>query len=228
MKILRLALVAVTACTLAACFDLDQKVSINRSGSGQYQMSIAAKGPFGDAMKADKKNDLLKPMKAQVTTEIRGDGSVVKTAKVDFKSISELKLKDEQVSLQVLGHSWFGLGPAQVRFKRSFSVGDARAAQGGPNAKDEEAGKAMLAGVFGDHTYTFSVTLPGSIERIAPVKVKGVEIKPEVTGDFYNGHTITWRMPLMTLFDADKLTYEVDFSAYGSFADARSQKSSGN
>lgn len=223
MRILRLALLAVTASALSACFDLDQKMAIHRDGSGSYQIAIAAEGAIGDAMRKDDKhsNDMLKPNKAVVTTEVR-NGKVVKTARVDFARLSDLALHDEEASLTVLDRGWFGFGPAHVRFRRVFRIGAARAGQGG--GKDD-AGQAALAAVFGGHSYTFSVTLPGSIERIATVKVNGVGIKPEIGGDFYNGHTIVWRMPLTMLMQSDKLTFEADFSAFGSFANAKTKAS---
>jgi hypothetical protein len=226
MKILRIALLAVTACALTACFDLDQKIAIGRDGSGSYQVSLAAEGALGDAMKNDKSKksgDMLDSDKAVVTTEFR-NGKVVKTARVDFKSLSELPLHDEEASLTVLDRGWFGFGPAHVRFRRTFMIGSARAARGGDSGTDE-AGKAAVAAIFGGHTYSFSVTLPGSIERIAPVKINGVEIKPEVSGDSYNGHTIVWRMPLAMLMEANKLTFETDFSAFSSFENAKTRAS---
>ena len=59
--------------------------------------------------------------------------------------------------------------------------------------------------------------------RIArQLKVDGVEIKPEVTGDFYRGHTIRWRMPLARMLMAREIVFEADFSAIGSFKDVTS------
>lgn len=223
MRILRFAALAVTACLLSACFDLDQRVSIARDGSGQYRMAISAKGAIGDALKDKKagKIDMLGAGKVKLTTVVE-HGNVVKTATADFHALSELKLDDEEVALHVLDRGFFGLTPSHVRFRRVFHIGSARTRSG--SGSDEEMGKAVLAGIFGDHTYSFAVVLPGSIDRIAPVKANGVEIKPEVSGDFYHGHTIVWRMPLTTMMTARELVFEVDFSALGSFADARTAK----
>jgi hypothetical protein len=222
MRNLRFAVLAATACLLSACFDLDQKVSIDRSGAGQYRVAISAKGAIGEALK-DKKSDNggLMPGKAVTTVEVK-DGKVVKTMRVDFRSLSELKLEDDEIALHVLDHGFFGLTPSHVRFKRTFFVGNARAARSGGG--DDKTGEAVLAGIFGDHEYTFAVTLPGSIDRIAAVKIDGVEVKPDVSGDFYHGHTVVWRMPLTTMMSARALTFEVDFSALGNFADARTQR----
>src|ERR1700749_1373563 len=213
----RFAVLAVTAFSLSACFDLDQKIAIHRDGSGSYQVTIAAEGGIGEALKNDKKGNgnFLKPNKAAVTVAVK-DGKVVKTARVDFKSLGDLSLQNESASMTVLGHDWFGLGPAHVRFRRVFLVNEARAKQTG--GKDDDAGQAALAAIFGNHTYTFAVSLPGSVDRVAPVKINGIEVKPDVTGDFYNGHTITWKMPLTMLMESKSLVFEADFSAYGSFA----------
>lgn len=222
MRILRFALLAVAALALAACFDLDQKVSFNRDGSGQYRMVLSAQGAIGDALKSKDggKDDMLAPNKAKVTTVVK-DGNVVKTARVDFRSLSELKLDDEEIGLHVLDRGFFGLTPSHVRFRRTFHVGNARAQRSGGD--DEKMGKEVLASMFGDHEYSFAVTLPGSVDRVAPVKIDGVEVKPQISGDFYHGHTIVWRMPLATMLAAHDLSFEVDFSALGSFADAKTQ-----
>ncbi|HWA89766.1 MAG TPA: hypothetical protein VG889_07015 [Rhizomicrobium sp.] len=222
MKILRIVLVAAAACSLSGCFDLDQKVSLDRGGAGRYQVAISAKGAIGEALK-DKKGDTgsLMPGKAVTTVEVK-NGNVVKTARVDFRSLAELKLENEEIAIHVLDHGFLGVTPSHVRFRHSFFVGNARARRSG--GEDEKIGKEMMASLFGDHTYSFSVTLPGSVDRVAPVKIGGVEVKPEVTGDFYHGHTIVWRMPLPMLFSAQRLDFEVDFSALGSFADASSKR----
>jgi len=225
LRISRWTLLAVTACALSACFDLDQDVSIHRDGSGTYRMTIKAEGAIGTALKDDKKskNDMLSPNKAVVTTEVRG-GKVVKTARVDFQKLSDVVLDDENVSLTVRDHGWFGVTPSHVRFRRTFMVDAARAREKAPSASDDQIGKDMIKGIFGDHTYSFSVTLPGSIDRIAPVKIDGVEVKPDVSGDFYHGHTIVWRMPLTMLFETNRLTFEADFSALGSFNNVQTRK----
>jgi hypothetical protein len=225
MQVSRWVLLAVTACVLSACFDLDQDVSIHRDGSGTYRMAIAAEGAIGTALKDDRKNkdDMLKPNKAVVTTEVRG-GKVIKTARVDFQKLSDIVLNDESVSLTVLDRGWFGITPSHMRFRRSYMVDAARAKQKAPVTGDDQIGRDMIKGIFGDHTYSFSVTLPGSIDRIAPVKIDGVEVKPDVSGDFYHGHTIVWRMPLTMLFETNRLNFEVDFSAVGSFNDVHTRK----
>jgi hypothetical protein len=88
-----------------------------------------------------------------------------------------------------------------------------------PEDKDDSA---ALAAVFGQHMYTFSVSLPGSVDRVEPLKVGGTIVRPEITGDFFR-HTVTWRMPLYMMFAEDEVVFSVDFSAYGTFLDARSQ-----
>jgi hypothetical protein len=225
MRPFRAILLAVTACALTGCFDLDQKVAVGRDGSGQYQIAISAEGPIGDALK-DNKGDrsMLAGNKVAESTVIK-DGKVTKTARVDFKSLSDLALDDETISLKVRDHGFFGMTPSHVAFRRVFLVGHARDARGGGGPKaDDAAGQAVVAGIFGNHTYSFAVTLPGSVDHVAPLVIGGVEVKPDIAGDFYNGHTVTWRMPLVTMMQARKLVFEVDFSALGSFADAETKR----
>jgi hypothetical protein len=128
------------------------------------------------------------------------------------------------MSLSVRSHDFFGLGPTHAAFRYVFLVDRARkdhdAHSGGG---DEAMGRQIVASILGDHAYVFSVTLPGSIEHVAPIEIGDTLIQPDVSGDFYHGHTVTWRIPLSTLAEAKSLAFEVDFSAYGFFADAHSQ-----
>ena len=75
--------------------------------------------------------------------------------------------------------------------------------------------------MFGDHTYVFSVTVPGSVESASPVKIGHTIIRPQI-GKQDLSATVTWRMPLYTLLQAKVVSFQVDFSAYGSFRDTQS------
>jgi hypothetical protein len=217
----RLALLCVVAVGLSGCFDLAQRVSIGRDGSGHYETSITAQGLIGEALR-NKSSDLNGPNRGTTTTtEI--NGRVTQRSVVDFKSLSNLAFSDQVMSVTVRGHSLLGLGPTELTFRRSFAVDRARHEHEDAD-RDSGMGREVVQGILGDHTYVFSVTLPGSIDRIAPIVIAGQTIRPEVTGDFYNGHTVTWRMPLYLMTMAHALTFEVDFSAYGWFSDVATRR----
>jgi hypothetical protein len=157
-------------------------------------------------------------------TTAAANGKITRTAVVQFQSLSGLALSNEAMSLTVTGHDFFGLGPAHVAFRSTFRVDQAK--KSAPETADGSAmGRQIAQSILGDHTYSFSVTVPGSVEHMAPVVIGNDTIQPTVTGDFYHGHTVTWRMPLYDLIDARALNFEVDFSAYGLFSDARTQTS---
>src|ERR1043165_3676594 len=216
------AMVVVCSLALSACFDLSQKLSIGRTGGGSYEIAIAAQGLLGEALK-DKKESALDLRENHVKTRvIAANGKTTQIAIMDFKSLSDLRLSDESLSLANHGRSWLGLGPSHVTFRRTFLVDRARRENARGSHGDERFGTELAQTMFGDHTYVFSVTLPGSIDRAAPVKIGRAMIKPQITGDMLHGHTVTWRMPLYTMLQAKLLTFEVDFSAYGSFPDAQS------
>src|ERR1700754_5081006 len=200
MKFLRFAALAVAACALSGCFDLAQDVAVYRDGSGRYAVAVTAEGELGKAIRSDKRN-VLAPNAATSTLSVNGD-KVTRTASIDFTSLSALKLDDEQVSLKVLSPGFLGITPSHMRFRYVVNMSHARKTQANG---DEAVGNAVMSGMFGDHHYRFAATLPGSIERIAPVKVDGVEIKPQISGDFYHGHTIAWRMPLGRLLMAQQI-----------------------
>jgi hypothetical protein len=203
---------------LTGCFDLDQKIALNRDGSGSYEVAVTAEGMIGEALEKEHLiSDTKQPVQSE--TEVR-NGKIIHRERMSFVQISDLSLADEDVALTVRGRDFFGLGPTHVTFKRVVHSNDVEKAH--THDKDEDAG-AALAMLFGNHIYTFSLTLPGSIERIAPLKIGDVTIEPEVTGDFYHGHTVTWRLPMHMMFAEDAVAFTVDFSAIGSFADSRSR-----
>jgi hypothetical protein len=229
MKIGRIKPVAratvIIACSLAlsACFDLTQKLSIGRTGGGSYEIAITAQGLLGEALK-DKRESALDLKENRVKTRVVStDGKTTQIAVMKFNSLSDLRLSDESLSLRNHGRSWFGLGPSHVTFRRTFLVDRARRENTRGHGDEGDRFRTELGQtMFGDHAYVFSVTLPGSIDRAAPVKIGRAMIKPQITGDMLHGHTVTWRMPLYTMLQAKLLTFEVDFSAYGSFPDAQS------
>lgn len=207
---------------LSGCFDLTQSVSLNRDGSGTYAMTIAAEGPIGEAMKKDNKSDDMHfghnpNLKSRTRTAIV-DGKVTKTGEVDFQKLSDLDLSNETVAVKVKGHDLFGLGSTHAIFRRSFLVGNEMRDRN-QKADDDAQGKAILASIFGNHAYVFRVRLPGSIDWIAPVYANGLEVKPQVISDA-SGHTIIWRMPLLTMIESKALHFSVGFSAYGALSDS--------
>jgi hypothetical protein len=199
---------------------------VGRDGTGHYRVAVAAEGFIGQALKSKSDKDLIGGNPAHTTTSDI-NGRVTRISVADFKSLSDLKLGEEAMSIVTHGRGFFGFGATRATFRYTFAVDRARRAHGGDSGGDsggdEQTGKQILASMFGNHSYSFTVTLPGSIAHIAPVWVGNTEIKPTVTGDFYHGHTITWTMPIATLFSAKDLTFEVDYTAWGSFTDAHSQ-----
>jgi hypothetical protein len=208
----------LAALLLTGCFDLDQKIAFNRDGSGSYEVAVTAEGVIGEALKKERLiSDTKQPVHSE--TEV-SNGKIIHRESISFAQLSDLNLPDEDIALTVRGRDFFGLGPTHVAFTRTVHSNDVEKSH--THDKDVDTG-AALAMFFGNHTYTFSVTLPGSIEGIAPLKIGGMIVEPEVTGDFYHGHTITWRMPMHLMFAQPAVTFAVDFYALGSFADSRSR-----
>jgi hypothetical protein len=213
---------AVVACTvgLSGCFDLSQKVAIGGDGSGGYQIAVTADGIVGEGIRkhhADLDFDDDMPMHTQVSVV---NGKYVQTSGTAFHDLSDLKLSDETISLHVKGKKLLGLGGTQVNFHRSFHIDSARRHH--DEDSDDHIGRDILTSMFGDHTYTFSVWLPGSIDRVNPIYVGTEEVKPVVTQDG-KGHLITWRMKLTDMFLADELNFDVDFTAHGNFHDTQTR-----
>jgi hypothetical protein len=213
---------AIIACALAlsGCFDLAQKLSIDRSGGGHYEIAVTANGLLGEGLRDNKSGIRLTHNRTRMRTVTVGD-KTTQTTVIDFKSLSDLRMSDESLSLTNHGASWFGLGPSHVSFRRIFLVDRARRENVPKSAEEEKFGGELMQTMFGDHTYVFSVTVPGSVERAAPIYIGRTTISPQVSGSGLN-NTVTWRMPLSMLLLAKLIAFEVDFSAYGSFPDAQS------
>jgi len=215
-------LLALAAIGLCGCFDLDQSVAINRDGSGRYEVSVAARGVVGEALQNGKANINIGHNGNVRTRKTIVDGKVTQTSIIDFKQLSDLSLSSETIALAVRGHDLFGLGQTHAVFRRSFLVDHARHENG--HDEDAAAGKGILDSIFGDHTYTFRVTLPGSIDWIAPVWVGDTQVIPQVSGDSTRGYTITWRMPLADMLQTKALHFSVGFSAYGALSDSQTRR----
>jgi hypothetical protein len=208
-----------TGVGLSGCFDLVQTVGVDRQGAGRYQVSITAEGIVGQAIKNEK---LVNKQNHATLATSDVNGKVTRTATIDFKSLSELAFSDERMSLKVTGRDFFGLGPSHVAFIADVMISKAKS-ENPQTASAKGVSEEIAQSILGDHTYTYTVTVPGDVERALPITIGGQTYQPTVTGDFYNGHTVTWRLPLYALVSADALDFEVDFSAWGFFNDTQSR-----
>lgn len=217
----RLAVLLVCAIALSGCFDVAQKLSIDRRGGGQYQIAITANGLLGEALKDHKVPMVLGNNAAKTKIVVGHNGNVTQIATIEFGSFSDLRLSDESLSLTNHGASWLGLGPSHLTFARTFLVDRARRENAPKRAEAERLGSDLLQTMFGNHAYVFSVTVPGSVNSASAVRIGSAVFKPQISGRGLR-HTVTWRMPLYTLLQAKLLRFQVDFSAYGFFRDAQS------
>ena len=212
---------AMIACAigLSGCFDLAQKVAIGRDGSGGYAVSVAAEGIVGEGLA--KKHAHIEMGDMRLSTRVDTvNGRTVQTTGTAFHDLSDLRMSDESMSLHVKGQKLLGLAGTEVNFHRSFNINHALSHHEEDN-DDEHFGKDILTSMFGDHTYTFSVRLPGTIDHIAPLSVDGHLVQPQIV-DNGDGHTITWRMKLTDMMLSDELDFDVDFTAHGNFHDTQS------
>lgn len=203
---------------LSGCFDLSQRVAIGRDGSGRYDIAASGQGVVGQALRNEKIVDTAHKDADLVTTVC--DGMTIRRASIAFQSLSDLFLADETMSLSVKRRDLLGLGPAHAAIRCEFPVGSARRAR---SANANGIGEQIARSVLGDHFYSFAVTVPGSVEYAAPVVAGGETYQPAVTGDFYRGRTVLWRIPLYALVDTQLLDFAADFAAFGSFVDAQTR-----
>lgn len=211
------AIVVLSATGLSGCFDLEQRVGLHSNGSGTYDVVVAADGIVADGLEK-KPADIDVGDNRAVRRLVRHGDRTIETSEVAFVDLSDLKLDDETLSLHVKGRKLLGLGGTEVNFHRSFHVDHARRHH---DQDDSNLGHDILQSMFGDHTYTFAVWLPGEIEHIAPLRVGDQLVQPAVQTDRY-GHTIVWKMKLTDMFMADRLDFDVDFAAHGDFHDTQS------
>ena len=215
----RSALCIGLALCLGGCFDVHQSLHINRDGSGSYAVSISAQGLIGEAL-AEKPLHLAGLPPPVIT---RTDhGLVGQTARVDFASLSELRLPFDVISLRVRGHSLFGLGPAHVQLRRTFLLRNARKAVAEMTGQSRLSAVQILPGRLKGNVYVFAVTLPGSVLRASSLALGGQRIAPSIAGNFWDGHTVSWRVPVRLLLRRSILRFDVEFSAYGRFANVES------
>jgi hypothetical protein len=218
-RLLPFAVVVASAAGLSGCFDLSQNVAVHHDGTGSYAVAIAADGIVAEGLDKHHADINLDDMDNHAVTHIVHHGdTTVQTSEVAFHDLSDLKLGDETLSMHVTGKKLLGLGGTEVNFHRTFHIDHARREH---DEDGDHIGRDILHSMFGDHTYTFTVWLPGTIDHIAPLKVGDKIVHPTVWGDKY-GHTIIWKMPLIDMFMADRLDFDVDFAAQGNFHDTQS------
>src|ERR1700742_1290575 len=166
-RVLPVAVVVVSAAGLSGCFDLQQNMAVRRNGSSTYAIAVTAEGMVGKALnKHNADIDLNDDGDNHAVTHITRNGDkVTQVSEVVFRDLSDLKFGDEKTSMHVLGKNDSG---TQVNFHRTFQIDHARKDR---DEDDEGFGRDVLHSIFGDHTYTFTVWLPGTVQRIAPLRV---------------------------------------------------------
>jgi hypothetical protein len=220
-RVLSVVAVMVSASGLSGCFDLAQNVAVHHDGSGSYAVAVSADGIVGRGLDKHRADiDLNDEDNHAITHVIRHGDTTTETSEIAFHDLSDLKLGDETLSTHVTGKKLLGFGGTEVNFHRTFHVDHAR--HNHDDADDDEGlGRDILHSIFGDHSYTFTVWLPGKVEHIAPLKVGDNVVHPTVWADKY-GHTIIWKMPLIDMFMADRIDFDVNFVANGDFRDTQS------
>ena len=212
------AILIVAGVGLSGCLDVLQTVGIDRTGAGQYQVAVSAQGFVGSALKNEK---LVNKQNHATMATADVNGKVTRSATVPFKSLSELSFSDETMSLTVKSRDLFGIGPSHVAYVADVMIDKAKH-ENSQAASADNMGEQVAQSILGDHTYAFSVTVPGSVEYAAPITIGKDTYQPAVTGDFF-GHTVMWKIPLYALVNSQSIRFEVDFWAWGTFSDTKSQ-----
>lgn len=211
-------IVIVAGLGLSGCLDVLQTVGIDRAGAGQYQIVASAQGFVGQALKNEK---LVNKQNHATLSTTDANGKVTRTATVPFKALSDLAFSDEVMSLTVKSRDLFGLGPSHVAYVAEVMIDKAKH-ENRQAASADNMGEQVAQSILGDHTYAFTVTVPGSVEYAAPITLGQTTYQPTVTGDYF-GHTISWKIPLYALVSSQAIRFEVDFWAWGTFSNTKSQ-----
>jgi len=209
---------AVAGVGLSGCLDVVQNVDVDRSGAGHYSVAASAQGFVGEALKTEK---LVNKENHAVMATTAVNGKVTRTATVAFKSLSDLAFSDETMSLNVKSRDLFGIGPSHVAFVANVMIDKAKH-ENQQIESTNNVGEEVAQSILGDHSYSFTVTVPGSVEYASPITLGKETYQPVVTGDFF-GHTVTWKIPLYALVSSQAVNFEVDFWAWGTFNNTKSQ-----
>lgn len=203
---------------LSGCLDVVQTVDVDRTGAGHYTVAASAQGFVGEALKNEK---LVNKQNHASLTTASFEGHVTRKAVVAFKSLSDLAFSDETMSLDVKSRDLFGLGPSDVAYVANVMIDKAKHENQQVEATNN-VGEEVAQSILGDHSYAFTVTVPGSVEYASPITLGKDTYQPTVTGDFF-GHTVTWKIPLYAIVSSQAVKFEVDFWAWGTFNNTRSQ-----
>ena len=189
------ALLLAVSVGLSGCFDLTQKVAIDRSGAGP----LPGRDRRARARRcgAEGKARHLRQRTAQHGhhDHRREERPRHPDHRPSPSRASRIcRLSDEVISLRVLGRSLLRARPRPCPLpphlpRRQCAPRQCRTASA---AVTRWARRSWPVSVRRPHLHVLAVTLPGSILRIAPVKLGDALVVPTVTGDFYHGHTVTW------------------------------------
>ena len=199
IKKLRAGAAGLAVLLVAGCFDLEHDVTIKGDGSGSVRVALITDPVLGKD--TDFESILESDDRDSEIREYSEDGKFIHEEIIRFDSLEDLTLQDEEMRVSAAPRMFWGLGPNQARFERTLYV----------DAKNSDEFRIMER-VFLDHTYSFSVTLPGFVTGAAAVTANGKTIEPE-----RSGATTTWVIPLADLAVSEPITFQADFIGYFGF-----------
>lgn len=192
----------LTALVVGACFDIEHRMEITADGSGQIRITLATDDVLPEGTHID--TILAGPDGRTEVHEHTENGRFFHEETLTFTTLNDVALQDDVMSLSVRDKILWGAGPAKATFTRTLRpVGAAGDSFG------------VVQRLLADRTYTYSLTLPGWIEDVAPVRIDGLEAVPE-----REGNTVTWRIPLGVMARVDSITFRVDFATFGELKSA--------
>lgn len=186
-------LLTIGCLSLAGCFDIAERLTLNSSGGGQLTVQAVVLRELSGHFSLDQAGQpppIFGDNKNATQNMAMKDGRLVLDAAVTFRSLNEVPLGTDRIEVVDLGRTLLGA----TRNRVTWRIGtDGRV----PAKQDMHD----IAAFFAGRTLEIAMDLPCNVEGAATTRLAAVAIVPTI-GPSASGTTVRWKIPLDVLLTA--------------------------
>ena len=188
---------------ISGCIDIEEKVQINPNGSGTLSINVIVDPMLAEELKKQRFLDI--PGKQVLIKNIIRGEKFYHIESTHFRSLGELKMVDEIISIAVTKKGFMGLGENEAIFEHFMNFSE---------SSKEDA--ALMVG----HYFNYTVELPGRIKKAYPAILNEIEVEPEI-----KENRVVWNIPLDLFIKSGRAFFRAAFKGKFNFpSDIQSTK----
>jgi len=127
------------------------------------------------------------------------NGRLTEEQVVNFASLSDLTLPDNDIQVTDLGRSFLGVDTSRIH----IAFGKPGGHKASKHDSESPDAKKMIAEIMKGHYLTVTMHLPCKVQKANNLVIAGSKIEPDVKSSWLHGSVVTWKIPMEGVFATD-------------------------